>query len=304
MKTLQKRALGRTGLETTLVGFGALEIGRDWGIGSAAQRARPADDAAGETLRCVLGLGVNIIDTASAYHRSEERIGKFASDRRGEFILATKCGEHNREPATYYDFSYESVRRSIQESLRLLRTEVIDILQIHFGPDPGLVLDDGGCVRAMKEARAAGQVRYLGASVNGPVLSRCIASGDFDVVQVGYSLLDPSEEENIAEAARRGIGVLVRSGLGGGWLTASALRVARQERPARVNALLDLCGGDGARLTALGLHFIARNPGVASVLIGSKSCGNVRAAAEVLEGDPDLPLLRKAVSAVPEAPGR
>ena len=304
MGVREKRPLGRTGLDTTLVGFGALEIGRDWGIGSAAQRSRPADDAAGETIRCVLGLGINLIDTASAYHRSEERIGMYAAGLRGEYILTTKCGEHNREPETYYDFSYDAVRRSIAQSLRLLRTDVIDVLQIHFGPEPGRVLDDGGCLRAMKEAQAAGQVRFLGASVNGPVLARCIASGDFDVVQVGYSLLDAGEEENIAEAARRGIGVLVRSGLGGGWLTASALRIPREERPPRVNVLLDLCGGDAARVTSLGLHFIAQIQGVASVLIGSKTCGNFRTAVEILESDPDVPLLRKAVSALKSTPAR
>ena len=299
-----KRRLGRTGLDTTLVGFGALEIGRDWGVGSAAERMRPADAQAGETVRCVLDMGINLIDTASAYHRSEERIGMFAADRRREYILATKCGEHNREPDTFYDFSYDAVRRSIEGSLRLLRTDVIDILQIHFGPDPAQVLDDGGCLRAMKEARAKGQVRVLGASVNGAVLSRCIASGDFDVVQVGYSLVDPGEEENIAEAARRGLGVLIRSGLGGGWLTASALRVPREKRPPLVNTLFDLCGGDASRVTSLALQFIARNPAVGSVLVGSKSCRNLRTAIEMLESDPDVPLLDRAISALKNAAGR
>jgi len=302
MSITEKRPLGRTGLQATLIGFGALEIGRDWGVGSAAERERPAEARAGETLRCVLDLGVNLVDTASAYHRSEERIGRFIADRRREYILATKCGEHNREPETYYDFSYEAIRRSIAGSLRLLRTDMIDILQIHFGPDPGRVLDDGGCLRAMKEAQAAGQVKFLGASVNGPVLSRCIASGDFDVVQVGYSLLDPGEEGNIAEAGRRGIGVLVRSGLGGGWLTASALRVRKEERPPRVNTLLELCGGDASLVTSLALHFLARNAAVGSVLVGSKSCDNVRSAISVLEQDADRGLMERAVRAMKDAP--
>ena len=213
MTGIPKRPLGRTGLQTTLIGFGALEIGRDWGVGTPPERRRPGEAEAGETIRCVLGLGINVIDTASAYHRSEERVGLFTRERRNEFILATKCGEHNREPDTYYDFSYGAVRDSIGTSLRLLQTPVIDILQIHFGPDPDKVLDDGGCVRAMKEARAAGLVRFLGASVNGKVLDRCIESGDFDVVQVGYSLLNQAEVDRIATARARGIGVLIRSGL-------------------------------------------------------------------------------------------
>lgn len=101
MSAVPKRSLGRTGLHTTLVGFGALEIGRDWGIGDDAGRKRPGEHDAGRTLERVLDLGINLIDTASAYHRSEERIGTFAAGRRQEYILTTKCGEHNSEPSTY-----------------------------------------------------------------------------------------------------------------------------------------------------------------------------------------------------------
>jgi aryl-alcohol dehydrogenase-like predicted oxidoreductase len=296
MTGIPKRTLGRTGLQTTLIGFGALEIGRDWGLGSPQQRRRPGGPEAGETLRCVLGLGVNLIDTASAYHRSEERVGTFVHDRRNEYILATKCGEHNREPETYYDFSYEAVRDSIATSLRLLQTTVIDILQIHFGPDPDRVLDDGGCLRAMREARAAGQVKFLGASVNGTVLDRCIESGDFDVVQVGYSLLNQSEEDRISKARARGIGVLIRSGLAGGWLTSRALGTPGEERPAGVNGLFDLCHGDAELVTALALHFIARHDGVSSMLIGSKSCENVKNAVRLTGSTIDSSLLERAVN--------
>jgi aryl-alcohol dehydrogenase-like predicted oxidoreductase len=296
MTAIPKRTLGRTGLQTTLIGFGALEIGRDWGVGSPQERARPGETEAGETLRCVLGLGVNLIDTASAYHRSEERVGISAHDRRKEFILATKCGEHNREPDTYYDFSYGAVRDSIATSLRLLQTEVIDILQIHFGPDPDKVLDDGGCVRAMKEARAAGKVKFLGASVNGTVLGRCIESGDFDVVQVGYSLLNQTDEDRIGKARARGIGVLIRSGLAGGWLTSHALTTPSEERPAGVNSLFDLCHGDAELVTSLALHFIARNEGVSSILIGSKSCENVKNAIRLTGSVVDPDILEKAVN--------
>lgn len=296
MTGIQKRGLGRTGLQTTLIGFGALEIGRDWGVGSPQERRRPGEAEAGETLRCVLGLGVNLIDTASAYHRSEERVGKSLHERRNEFILATKCGEHNREPDTYYDFSYRAVRDSIGTSLRLLQTEVIDILQIHFGPDPDRVLDDGGCVRAMKEAKAAGRVKFLGASVNGTVLDRCIESGDFEVVQVGYSLLNQTDADRIARAGTLGIGVLVRSGLAGGWLTSRALGRLREERPAGVKLLLDLCHGDAELVTALALHFIARNDSVSSILIGSKSCENVKNVIRLTASGVDPGLLEKAVN--------
>lgn len=296
MPDLLKRHLGLTGLNPTLIGFGALEIGRDWGVGGPGERRRPDEQEAGRTLHEVLDLKVNLIDTASAYHRSEERIGASVSGRRKEFILATKCGEHNREPDTFYDFSYDAIRRSIDESVRLLKTDVIDILQIHFGPEPVKVLDDGDCVRAMKDARQNGQIRFLGASVDGQVLDRCIKSADFDVVQVGYSLLNQKEGDRIAKAQDRGIGVLIRSGLGGGWLTSRALLVGEEERPPRVNALLDLCKGDAELLTSLALHFLARHDGISSILVGSKSAGNIRKALEAVTSPVDDDLLEKAAA--------
>jgi aryl-alcohol dehydrogenase-like predicted oxidoreductase len=276
MADLERRPLGRTGLEVTRIGFGALEIGRDWGVGDEAARRRPEAEEAGRMLNGVLDLGINLIDTARAYHRSEERIGASLAARRAEYVLATKCGEHSEEPHTYYDFSYRAIADSIETSSRLLQTDVIDVLQIHFGPDPEKVLDDGETVRAMKDAREAGKVRFLGASPGNHLLDRCIESSDFDVLQVGYSLLDRGAHDGITKAGERGIGILIRSGLGGGWLTPRALTVPAEKRPEKVRALLDLVGGDGARLHALALAFLRSHPAISSILVGSKNLDNLR----------------------------
>lgn len=90
-------------------------------------------------------LGINVLDTASAYLLSEERIGNAVADRRSEYFLASKCGEYSNyeEQTTGYDFSYGAVSASIDNSLKLLQTDVIDLMQIHFGPDQQKVIDDG-----------------------------------------------------------------------------------------------------------------------------------------------------------------
>lgn len=106
-------------------------------------------------------------------------------------MLATKCGEHSSEPSTYYDFSYDAVRASIETRLRLLCTDVIDVLQIHFGPDPERVLEAGESLRAMQDTRAEGKVRFLSASPPDHLIEACIGTGAFDVLQVNYSLLRP-----------------------------------------------------------------------------------------------------------------
>ena len=296
--TLQRRPLGATGLNVTLVGLGALEIGRDWGIGDGAARERPDEAGAAAVLSSALDLGINLIDTASAYHRSEERIGKFASTRRSEYVLASKCGEHSAEPDTYYDYSYDAIRASIRRSRELLRCDVIDVMQIHFGPEPAKVLDDGDCVRAMKDAREAGEIRFLGASINGDVLARCIDSGDFQVVQVGYSLLHPEDAPLISKARDRGIGVLIRSGFAGGWLTPRILTAPPEKRPPKAQALLEVCDGDATKLYALALHFLARHDGVSSILVGTKSPQNLARAVRLIQTPPDDELLDRAVGVV------
>ena len=266
----------------------ARPAGRGRGLRRPARGARPRRDAD---------------DTASAYHRSEERIGRCLAGDRARVTLATKCGEHNAEPDTYYDFSYPAIRKSIARSRALLQTDVIDILQIHFGPDPEAVLDDGGCVRAMREAQAAGQVRFLGASVDGPTLDRCIASGDFAVAQVGFSLLRQGEAARIARAQARGVGVFVRSGLAGGWLTPRALTVPEAARPPAVRALLALCGGDARLLQTLALHFLARHEAVSAILVGTRSAANLREAITMLHTPVDAGLLDEAIRVAQAHPG-
>lgn len=296
MASIERRALGATGLNVTLVGLGALEIGRDWGIGEGPARARPDESGAAEVLNAALDARINLIDTASAYHRSEERIGKSIPHRRSEYVLASKCGEHNDEPNTFYDYSYKAIRESIKRSRDLLKTDVIDVMQIHFGPDPQKVLDDGECVRAMKDAREAGEIKHLGASINGDVLRRGIDSGDFQVVQVGYSLLDQTDGELITRAQDRGIGVLIRSGFAGGWLTSRITTAPRDKRPPKAQALLDLCGADATKLYSLALHFLARHAGISSILVGTKSVKNLQQAVKLIGQPIEDTLLDRAIA--------
>ena len=279
---LERRRLCAGGPLVTVLGFGALEIGRNWGIGDAGARERPESEQAAAVLHAVLDAGVNLIDTASAYHQSEARIGQALAGRRREYVLASKCGEHNREPGTYYDFSYEAIRASIDRSLELLQTDIIDLMQIHFGPDPEGVLDAGETVRAMREAQQAGKIRYLGASAPNRLAERCVRSGDFQVLQLDYNLLHRGAEPAIALAAEQGIGVVLRGPLAGGWLTPRARHgfAARPEMREHLQPYIDLVGGDLDRLPALAMAFARRNPGVCSMLVGSKSLTHLRANVE------------------------
>jgi len=136
-------------------------------------------------------------------------------------------------------------------------------MQIHFGPDPVKVLDDGETVAAMKDARAAGKIKLLGASTGGGIAQRCIESGDFDVLQVDYSLLSRRDEPLVKLCGERGIGVLIRGGLGGGRLTPRV--ISHLDRfdsgfRTRISTLLELVDGNADMLVALALKFLHRNP--------------------------------------------
>lgn len=242
----------------------------------------------------VLDLGISLIDTARAYHHSEERIGKALSGRRGEYVLASKCGEHTGPNETcYYDFSYKAVRDSIVLSLELLQTDRIDVMQIHFGPEPEKVLDEGETVKAMLEAKEAGRIGFLGASPPHHLIDRCIDMGIFDVLQVNYSLVDRGAEESIARAGSRGIGILVRGGFARGLLTP---RVRQQpDLLPRVQPYLDLIGGDIEQLPMLALAFLKRNPAVPSVLIGTKSLDNLKANVAAAEASSDPAVVEAAM---------
>ena len=284
MKALEKRFIPKMNEHVTFVGFGALEIGRDWGLGTEETLLRPEDGEAEEVLQTVLDVGINLIDTASAYHRSEERIGRFLHDRRQEYLLASKCGEHSREPNTYYDYSYAGIAGSIDRSLSLLRTDVIDIMQIHFGPEPEEVLARGETVGAMKDARQAGKVRFLGASIDGAMASRCIESGEFDVMQMSYNLLHQENGANIERAANLGMGVFIRTGLGNGLLTSRVMpMLGTVEDGPTIRLLLELVDNDPSALSSLALRFLYANPHISSVLLGTKKAEHVKDNLQLLE---------------------
>lgn len=297
-RALEKRALGQTGEEVTFLGFGALEIGRDWGLGSEEERQRPSDEGSEKILNTVLDLGINLIDTASAYHQSENRIGKYLKNRRKEYFLATKCGEHNREPETYYDFSYKAVKESIDRSLKLLNTDCIDLMQIHFGPDAEKALADGEVIQAMLEAKAEGKIRFLGASAWSKLAVQCIETGHFDVMQLAYNLLDPKDEHVITLCGEKNIGVLIRTGLAFGKLTPKGVQnldSMGKNQADKIRALLELVDNDPKRLTSLALDFLYRNKDISSILMGTKNIDHMRENIDCLDHTFDNTIMQKAL---------
>jgi aryl-alcohol dehydrogenase-like predicted oxidoreductase len=126
MAELAKRRLGRTGLDVTPLGFGAMEL-----RGGAAGPALD-DEAAGVLLSAVLDEGINFIDTSIDYGRSEELIGKHIAHRRDEYVLASKCGCVPGAPqGSAHVHTAANIRAGVEHSLRTLRTDHLDLVQFH-----------------------------------------------------------------------------------------------------------------------------------------------------------------------------
>lgn len=211
--TLATTRLGRTGHAVSRLGFGAMELGGIAGELPASQVER--------LLHGVLDAGINLIDTAPDYQASEELIGRHLAGRRHEFFLASKCGclvdrvPELRGGRLEHDFSPANVRAGVEQSLRRLRTDHLDLVQVHSSPSRA-VLEAHDTVGTMRALQQEGKVRFLGMSSVLPDLRDHLAMGVFDVFQIPYSALQPEHEAVLTEAARAGAGTIVRGGVARG----------------------------------------------------------------------------------------
>lgn len=273
---MKTRKLGRTGLTVSEIGFGALEIGRPWGLPVDGDFAVPSEKEVHTLLDRVLALGINLIDTAPAYGLSEERIGKLLKHHRREFYLATKCGEHFDGDDSRYDFSATGTLKFIDASLKRLETDYVDLIQIHCGPDEEETIRRGETLEGMLRAKKEGKVRWVGASCHASGARVALDVGGYDVLQLPYSLLNRDIEGDVlSRAAAAGVGIMARGALGRGHLTSKVRRLADNADPkvARAKAMLAKVEARGVKtpLSQLAVQFVLRDPRVATVLIGTRS---------------------------------
>lgn len=260
MMEMKKRNFGRTGLQVSEIALGTVELGLDYGIGDRAHR--PAFEESSRILHRALDLGVNFIDTARAYGEAETVIGRALAERRGEYILATKVAAAG-DP-----------RESLETSLRELRTEVLDIVQIH-GRMNEVVLDPV-VVEGLHRARAAGMVRFLGVSVYGEAAALAAIEAGFDCIQIAHSVLDRRPEVHALSAATQaGTGVIARSVLVKGALSPRAADLPPVLAPLR-DAVLRL--GALETLPELAYRYLLSQEPPHTLLVGASSVAELEAA--------------------------
>lgn len=216
---MQTIKLKKCGLDITPIGFGAFKIGRNEQIKYPQGYSLPDEREVHALLHGVLDLGVRFIDTAPAYGLSEERIGKALAGRRAEFVLSTKTGENFEEGSSEYDYSAAGTRLSLARSLQRLRTDYLDMVFVHSNGRDEYIQRHTDVVETLLELKQQGMIRAIGFSGK-QIEGARLAMNWADAIMVEYHIGDTSHDEVITEAARRGVGVIVKKGLASGHLAA------------------------------------------------------------------------------------
>jgi aryl-alcohol dehydrogenase-like predicted oxidoreductase len=289
---IMRRPLGRTQADVTILGYGAMEL--------RGQPRGPAidDDTAGRLLNAVLDGGINLIDTSPDYGRSEELIGTYLSHRRDEFFLASKCGCLLEPPADVpppypHDYSPANVRADVEQSLRRLRTDRLDLVQVHMSPSVEQ-LRENHTVETLQGLRKEGKVRFIGMSGILPNLPAQIAMDVFDAFQIPYSAVQRDHEELITAAAATGAGILIRGGAARGaaseeknWRTGPLSQPAGlAQRNWTASGIEDMLAGSGMSPMEFVLRFTLSHQDMSTTIVGTADPGHLESNIAIAEKGP------------------
>ncbi|HLI49540.1 MAG TPA: aldo/keto reductase [Chthonomonas sp.] len=273
---MERRVLGKTGLEVSVLGFGGAEIGYLGAEASTVERL----------LNSALDAGLNVIDTAECYSNgqvsSEELIGQAIAHRRSECYLFTKCG--HASGLDYPDWSPTLLERSIERSLRRLRTDYLDLIQLHTCSLE--VLQRGEVIEVLQRARDAGKARFIGYSGDNEAALYALECGAFDTLQTSISIADQRGIDLLLPVARRNnIGVIVKRPIANAvWLY--------KERPTngyiapyweRLQKLQYRFLADPEEAAATALRFVIGLPGVHTAIVGTTKPERWQQNAKLLE---------------------
>ncbi len=263
---MEKRRLGRTGFDITVLGLGGMEL--HW----------LNEESAVKFLNKALDLGINYVDTSPEYAMSEYYIGKAIAGRRDEFILATKCGDNLTGQGPLYMFDKKTIMDNIEESLRLMKTDHVDVLQLH-GVLPEYFPDDGfeEVLDWLRDIQKSGKALHLGLTVCNKCeglygypagygynsILRFAPYQDIEVIQLVYGGLTRLSENVIQEAHDRyGTGVVARG----------IIKKYNQTYAERIEVarLAELCE-EGESVNDFLIRYAISHPGLTAAVIGTKN---------------------------------
>jgi aryl-alcohol dehydrogenase-like predicted oxidoreductase len=271
---MEKRTLGKTGMDVTVLGFGAAEIG---------YRGVP-QDTVGRLINSALDAGLNVIDTAECYPDSEEKIGQAVAGRRKEYFLFTKCGHDGSGFGPGDHWNPQKMAQQVDRSLQRLKTDHVDLLQLHSCTEEQL--RQGDVIDVLRRARDAGKTRFIGYSGDGHAALHAVESGAFDTLQISVSIADQEALELALPAAQaRGIGVIAKRPIANAiWKESSKPDPYYQAYWERLRQLdYDFLKLDLQAAIATALRFTLSADGVHTAIVGTTQPGRWRQNAELLK---------------------
>lgn len=243
---MQKRFIGNTAIEVSVLGLGTVKFGRNEGVKYPTPFVLPTANEIQNLFSVAEDLGINLLDTAPAYGSSEERVGKALQGRRHHWVISTKVGEEFSEGVSYFDFSRQGVHHSIERSLRRLNTDYLDIVLVHSNGDDQRIIEEQEIFHTLALLKQTGKIRAYGMStktVSGGLLTVKMA----DIAMVTFNPTYEQEREVIMLAHQQQKGIFIKKALMSGHL-----QNIKSSHP-----ILD------------SFRFIFSEPGVTSVIIGS-----------------------------------
>ena len=284
---MEYRKLGDSDLEVSVIGFGA------WGIGGAPFWSTEGDHPSCKAILKAFDLGVNFFDTAPVYGfgHSEELLGKTLKPVRDKVILATKCGlvwDKEQLGAISKNAKRASILNEIEQSLRRLQTDVIDLYQVHW-PDVNTPQEE--TMETLLEIQAQGKIRHIGVSnYSVEQMKDCLKVGNIVSLQPEYSLLERSIEQNTVPFCQENqVGIIAYSPLASGVLTGKYDKSTRfkdwrskgiigtftgagyEKNIEKVDGLKLLAQANGKTCAQMAINWVTRQPGLATALVGVKN---------------------------------
>jgi len=207
-----QRPLGKTGMKVSEIAFGGVEIGIPYGIGVETNADMLSQSEAVSLLHAALNSGINFFDTARLYGNSEAIMGRAFKEKRNEIILCTKCSHFRNEDGSFPDYKTLKtiIENSLKESLEALQTDYADIYMLHQGDVQ--ILENSDVAKVFTDLKKSGIIRATGVSTYTPEETEmAINSGNWDVIQLPFNLMDQRQAALFSLASQRGIGIVVRS---------------------------------------------------------------------------------------------
>ncbi len=220
VNSLALKALGQTDINVSPLGLGTVKFGRDQQVKYPWSFKIPEDQEILELLSISRELGINLLDTAPAYGVSEQRLGKLLSMRH-DWVIVSKVGESFEQGESHFDFSAAATQKTIENSLRILKTDYLDVVLVHSDGDDKRIIEQEDVLSTLQKLKQQGYIRAIG-------LSTKTTDGGLwtvehtDVVMATRNNSDHTDDAVLDKALELNKGVVIKKGLQSGHADAKA----------------------------------------------------------------------------------